>query len=58
MPHGPKKKTDINEELNSLSKSCILLLHYQEEVIFSMIGILDTIRNELNQINHKEEQKP
>jgi hypothetical protein len=58
MPHEPKKKTDINEELNSLSKSCILLLHYQEEVIFSMIGILDTIRNELNQINHKEEQKP
>ena len=58
MPHEPKKKADINEELNSLSKSCILLLHYQEEVIFSMIGILDTIRNELNQINHKEEQKP
>ncbi len=58
MPHGPKKKTDINEELNSLSKSCILLLHYQEEVISSMIGILDTIRNELNQINHKEGQKP
>ena len=58
MPHEPKKKTDINEELNSLSKSCILLLHYQEEVIFSMIGILDTIRNELNQINRKEEQKP
>ena len=58
MPHEPKKKTDINEELNSLSKSCILLLHYQEEAIFSMIGILDTIRNELNQINHKEEQKP
>ena len=58
MPHEPKKKTDINEELNSLSKSCILLLRYQEEVIFSMIGILDTIRNELNQINHKEEQKP
>ena len=58
MPHEPKKKTDINEELNSLSKSCLLLLHYQEEVIFSMIGILDTIRNELNQINHKEEQKP
>lgn len=58
MPHEPKKKTDINEELNSLSKSCILLLHYQEEVIFSMIGILDTIRNELNQINHEEEQKP
>ena len=58
MPHEPKKKTDINEELNCLSKSCILLLHYQEEVIFSMIGILDTIRNELNQINHKEEQKP
>ena len=58
MPHEPKKKTDINEELNSLSKSCILLLHYQEEVIFSMIGILDTIRNELNQINHKDEQKP
>lgn len=58
MPHEPKKKTDINEELNSPSKSCILLLHYQEEVIFSMIGILDTIRNELNQINHKEEQKP
>lgn len=58
MPHEPKKKTDINEELNNLSKSCILLLHYQEEVIFSMIGILDTIRNELNQINHKEEQKP
>ena len=58
MPHEPKKKTDINEELNSLSKSCILLLHYQEEVIFSMIGILDTLRNELNQINHKEEQKP
>ena len=57
MPHEPKTKTDINEELNSLSKSCILLLHYQEEVIFSMIGILDTIRNELNQINHKEEQK-
>lgn len=57
MPHEPKKKTDINEELNSLSKSCILLLHYQEEVIFSMIGILDTIRNELNQINHKEKQK-
>lgn len=57
MPHEPKKKTDINEELNSLSKSCILLLHYQEEVIFSMIGILDTIRNELNQINRKEEQK-
>lgn len=57
MPHEPKKKTDINEELNSLSKSCILLLHYQEDVIFSMIGILDTIRNELNQINHKEEQK-
>ena len=57
MPHEPKKKTDINEKLNSLSKSCILLLHYQEEVIFSMIGILDTIRNELNQINHKEEQK-
>ena len=57
MPHEPKKKTDINEELNSLSKSCILLLHYQEEVIFSMIGILDTIRNELNQINYKEEQK-
>ena len=57
MPHEPKKKTDINEELNSLSKSCILLLHYQEEVIFSMIGILDIIRNELNQINHKEEQK-
>lgn len=57
MSHEPKKKTDINEELNSLSKSCILLLHYQEEVIFSMIGILDTIRNELNQINHKEEQK-
>ena len=57
MPNEPKKKTDINEELNSLSKSCILLLHYQEEVIFSMIGILDTIRNELNQINHKEEQK-
>ena len=57
MPHEPKKKTDINEELNSLSKSCILLLHYQEEVIFSMIGILDTIRNELNQINHKAEQK-
>ena len=58
MPHEPKKKTDINEELNSLSKSCILLLHYQEEVIFSVIGILDTIQNELNQINHKEEQKP
>ena len=58
MPHEPKKKTDINEELNSLSKSCILLLHYQEEVIFSMIGILDAIRNELNQINRKEEQKP
>ena len=58
MPHEPKKKTDINEELNSLSKSCILLLHYQEEVILSMISILDTIRNELNQINHKEEQKP
>lgn len=58
MPHEPKKKTDINEELNSLSMSCILLLHYQEEVIFSVIGILDTIRNELNQINHKEEQKP
>ena len=58
MPHEPKKKTDLNEELNSLSKSCILLLHYQEEVIFSVIGILDTIRNELNQINHKEEQKP
>lgn len=58
MPHEPKKKTDINEELNSLSKSCILLLHYQEEVIFSVIGILDTIRNELNQINHEEEQKP
>ena len=57
MPHEPKKKTDINEELNSLSKSCLLLLHYQEEVIFSMIGILDTIRNELNQINRKEEQK-
>lgn len=57
MPHEPKKKTDINEELNGLTKSCILLLHYQEEVIFSMIGILDTIRNELNQINHKEEQK-
>lgn len=57
MPHEPKKKTDINEELNSLSKSCLLLLHYQEEVIFSMFGILDTIRNELNQINHKEEQK-
>lgn len=58
MPHEPKKKTDINEELNSLSKSCLLLLHYQEEVIFSMFGILDTIRNELNQINHEEEQKP
>lgn len=58
MPHEPKKKTDINEELNSLSKSCILLLHYQEEVVFSMIGILDTIRNELNQINHEEGQKP
>lgn len=58
MPHEPKKKTDINEELNSLSKSCLLLLHYQEEAIFSMLGILDTIRNELNQINHKEEQKP
>nr|DAJ72526.1 MAG TPA: hypothetical protein [Caudoviricetes sp.] len=57
MPHEPKKKTDINEELNSLSKSCLLLLHYQEEVIFSMFGILDTIRNELNQINRKEEQK-
>lgn len=58
MTYEPKKKTDINEVLNSLSKSCILLLHYQEEVIFSMIGILDTIRNELNQINHKEEQRP
>lgn len=57
MPHEPKKKTDINEELNSLSKSCLLLLHYQEEVIFSMFGILDTIRNELDQINRKEEQK-
>jgi hypothetical protein len=58
MIQAPENKADINEELNSLSKSCILLLHYQEEVIFSMIGILDTIRNELNQINHKEEQKP
>lgn len=58
MPHEQKKKTDINEELNSLLKSCLLLLHYQEEAIFSMIGILDTIRNELNQINRKEEQKP
>lgn len=57
MTQAPKRKTDINEELNSLSKSCLLLLHYQEEVIFSMLGILDTIRNELNQINHKEEQK-
>ena len=57
MPHEPKKKTDINEELNSLSKSCLLLLHYQEEVIFSMFGILYTIRNELTQINRKEEQK-
>lgn len=58
MTQAPQRKTDIDEELNSLSKSCILLLHYQEEVIFSMIGILDTIRNELNQINHEEEQKP
>lgn len=58
MIQAPENKADINEELNSLSKSYILLLHYQEEVIFSMIGILDTIRNELNQINHKEEQKP
>ena len=57
MIQAPENKADINEELNSLSKSYILLLHYQEEVIFSMIGILDTIRNELNQINHKEEQK-
>lgn len=55
MPHEPKKKTDINEELNSLSKSCLLFLRYQEEVIFSVIGILDTIRNELNQIKRKEE---
>ena len=58
MTQAPQRKTDIDEELNSLLKSCLLLLHYQEEVIFSMIGILDTIRNELNQINHKEEQKP
>ena len=58
MIQAPENKADINEELTSLSKSCILLLHYQEEVIFSVIGILDTIRNELNQINHKEEQKP
>ena len=58
MPHEPKKKTDINEELNSLLKSCLLLLHYQEEAILSMIGILDAIRNELNQINRKEEPKP
>lgn len=58
MPHETKKKTDINEELDRLLKSCLRLIHYQEEVIFSMIGILDTIRNELNQINHKEEQKP
>ena len=58
MIQAPENKADINEELNSLSKSYILLLHYQEEVIFSMLGILDTIRNELNQINHKEEQKP
>lgn len=58
MIQAPENKADINEELKSLSKSCILLLHYQEEVIFSVIGILDTIRNELNQINHKEEQKP
>ena len=58
MIQAPENKADINEALNSLSKSCILLLHYQEEVIFSVIGILDTIRNELNQINHKEEQKP
>lgn len=49
MPHEPKKKTDINEELDRLLKSCLRLIHYQEEVIFSMIGILDTIRNELNQ---------
>lgn len=58
MTQAPQRKTDIDEELNSLLKSCLLLLHYQEEVIFSMIGILDTIRNELNQINTKEEQKP
>ena len=58
MIQAPENKADINEALNSPSKSCILLLHYQEEVIFSVIGILDTIRNELNQINHKEEQKP
>ena len=58
MTQAPQRKTDIDEELNSLLKSCLLLLHYQEEVIFSMIGILDTIRNELNQINHEEEQKP
>lgn len=57
MTQAPQRKTDIDEELNSLLKSCLLLLHYQEEAIFSMIGILDTIRNELNQINTKEEQK-
>ena len=47
MTQAPQRKTDIDEELNSLLKSCLLLLHYQEEAIFSMIGILDTIRNEL-----------
>lgn len=49
MTQAPQKKADINEELDRLLKSCLRLLHYQEEVIFSMIGILDTIRNELNQ---------
>ena len=27
MIQAPENKADINEELNSLSKSCILLLH-------------------------------
>lgn len=57
MIQAPENKADINEELDRLLKSCLRLIHYQEEVIFSMIGILDTIRNELNQINRKEEQK-
>ena len=49
MIQTPENKADINEELDRLLKSSLRLIHYQEEVIFSMIGILDTIRNELNQ---------
>jgi|GEM_PF-6744239 hypothetical protein len=40
--------TEIEKDLDELSKSLLKLLHYQQETTFCLIGILDRIRKELD----------